>query len=143
MSELGCLQSLAALRTTKRRAHVSRLIVETLYSDKEPSTARTRTLSAWSIAVRYLMEKAVLPSTIPELALVKGEGIDAWAKAGAKRTLSPTGRHQIKKNQASRGSNGDDQSWIAEKDVLHQRLYLIEAGVADLERLARSHPVKE
>lgn len=137
------LQPLAAGRTTKRQAPASRLIVETLYDEKEPSTARTRTLSAWSIAVRYLVERAVPPTTIPELALVKGEGIDAWAKAGAKRTRSPTGRHQVKKSKPLEAATVTVEVGSRKKKFSISDHYALRRIVADLERLEKSYTIRK
>jgi len=57
-----------------------RLILEALIDGLTDDAKSRNRLSAWSAAVRYLAAKNIKPSTIPALATVKGEGIDAWSR---------------------------------------------------------------
>ncbi|MFP9138550.1 hypothetical protein ACLI1C_15330 [Devosia sp. XGJD_8] len=68
------------------RSDPARVFVEALYFDEiSESVPRTKLLSRWTMAVRYLDEKKMKPSEVEALAAVRGEGIDKWSKAHAKQ----------------------------------------------------------
>jgi len=68
------------------RSDPARVFVEALYFDEiSESAPRTKLLSRWTMAVRYLDRQKIKPSKVEVLAAVRGEGIDKWSKAHAKQ----------------------------------------------------------
>ncbi len=89
-SVLGQLESTRVL--TGRAETPERLILEAIvYGLDDGQRCRNR-LSAWSAAVRHLVDQRIFPSTAVSLAKDKGQGLDAWARARSKAHAKPQQR---------------------------------------------------
>lgn len=82
--------------------------------ENEQGSKNAKTLySRDAAAIRGLISRNVLPSQVIELGRAKGEGLDAWSRAGEKRPYrkpqGATNANQEHKNNSASISSGNDQ----------------------------------